>query len=365
VVRGTQTAIVVGPAGEEIYPDKYGRVKVQFHWDREGKRDENSSCWIRVAQVWAGAGWGGMYIPRIGHEVIVDFLEGDPDRPIIIGCVYHGANMPPYPLPDEKTKSVIKSDSSLGGGGSNEIRFEDKKGKEEIYLHGQKDLTIAIENDKNQTIGHDESLLVKNNRKKTVGVNQSESIGSNKTIKVGSNHTESIGANMVLNVGANKTESIGGNETRTVGSTKTETVAINTAETIGAAKELTIGGLYQVSVGAAMNETVGAAKAEEIGAFKAVVVGGNSTEKIGGSMSVDVGKDLSEKVAKTHSLKAKKVMIEAEDEIGLKTGDATLILKKDGSIMIKGKDMAVKASGKINAKADKDIVLKGQKIQEN
>ena len=153
LVQGSQTAIVTGPAGEEIYTDEHGRVKVQFHWDREGKRDDKSSCWIRVSQLWAGAGWGAMYIPRIGQEVIVDFLEGDPDQPIIIGRVYHGTNKPPYGLPGEKTKSTIKSDSTLGGGGSNEFRFEDKKGSEEIYLHGQKDWTIAIENDKNQTVG--------------------------------------------------------------------------------------------------------------------------------------------------------------------------------------------------------------------
>jgi len=160
VVRGTQTAIVVGPAGEEIYPDKYGRVKVQFHWDREGKGDENSSCWIRVAQLWASAGWGGIYIPRMGQEVVVDFLEGDPDRPIIIGCVYHGNNMPPYALPDEKTKSGIKSDSSLGGGGFNEIRFEDKKGDEQIFIHGEKDADIRIKNDSREWIGNDRHLIV-------------------------------------------------------------------------------------------------------------------------------------------------------------------------------------------------------------
>ncbi len=145
-VQGSQTAIVVGPKGEEIYTDEHGRVKVQFHWDREGKRDENSSCWIRVSEPWAGSGWGGIYIPRIGHEVIVDFIEGDPDRPIITGRVYHGLNKPPYPLPDEKTKSTLKSDSSKGSGGSNEIRFEDKKGSEEIYVHGQKDWNTVIEN---------------------------------------------------------------------------------------------------------------------------------------------------------------------------------------------------------------------------
>jgi len=134
VVHGTQTAIVAGPAGEEIYTDQHGRVKVQFHWDREGKRDEDSSCWIRVAQLWAGSGWGAMYIPRIGHEVIVDFLEGDPDRPIITGRVYHGINKPPYSLPEEKTKSTIKSNTTPEGKTANELLMEDKQGKTQVVL---------------------------------------------------------------------------------------------------------------------------------------------------------------------------------------------------------------------------------------
>jgi type VI secretion system secreted protein VgrG len=161
-VQGSQTAIVVGPKGEEIYTDKHSRVKVQFHWDREGKRDENSSCWIRVSQPWAGSGWGALSIPRIGHEVVVDFIEGDPDRPIITGSVYHGNNKPPYPLPDEKTKSTLKSDSSLGGGGFNEMRFEDKKGSEEIFIHGQKDWNTVIENDKDQKITRNDTITVGN-----------------------------------------------------------------------------------------------------------------------------------------------------------------------------------------------------------
>jgi type VI secretion system secreted protein VgrG len=162
LVMGSQTAIVVGPKGEEIYTDKHSRVKVQFHWDREGKRDENSSCWIRVSQPWAGSGWGALSIPRIGHEVVVDFIEGDPDRPIITGSVYHGNNKPPYPLPDEKTKSTLKSDSSLGGGGFNEMRFEDKKGSEEIFIHGQKDWNTVIENDKDQKITRNDTITVGN-----------------------------------------------------------------------------------------------------------------------------------------------------------------------------------------------------------
>jgi type VI secretion system secreted protein VgrG len=366
VVEGVQTAIVTGPSGEEIYTDKFGRIKVQFHWDREGQRNERSSCWIRVSHAWAGAGWGVMYVPRIGQEVIVDFLEGNPDCPIVIGCVYDGNNMPPYGLPGEKTKSTIMSNSSKGGGGSNEIRFEDAKGSEEIFVHGQKDWTIAIENDKNQTVGNDESLTVENNRTKSVGADQSETIGANKSIRVGTNHNEKIGANMTLSVGSNKTE----------------TVTINTAESIGAAKELTIGGLYQVSVGGAMNEIIGAAKAEEIGAVKAVAVAGNSSEKVGANksinasgsisesagnnFSVDADKDVSVQSGKKMSLTAgddfsvagkKKGVIDIADQLTLKVGKASITLKKNGDIIIQGKD--------INAKGSGNIVMKAKKILEN
>ena len=137
-VQGPQTAIIVGPAGEEIYTDEYGRVKLQFHWDRYGQADENASCWIRVSQLWAGKGWGGMTIPRIGQEVIVEFLEGDPDHPIVTGRVYNGDHRTPYKLPQFATRSGIKSQSSKGGGGFNEIRFEDKKGEEQVFLHAER-----------------------------------------------------------------------------------------------------------------------------------------------------------------------------------------------------------------------------------
>ena len=152
-IQGSQTAVVVGKSGEEIWVDQYGRVKVQFFWDRAGKMDENSSCWIRVAQLWAGKGWGAIFTPRIGQEVIVDFLEGDPDRPIITGRVYNGDQTVPYALPGEQTKSTIKSMSSKGGGGFNEIRLEDKKGKEQVFIFGEKDQDIRIKNDAREWIG--------------------------------------------------------------------------------------------------------------------------------------------------------------------------------------------------------------------
>jgi type VI secretion system secreted protein VgrG len=341
VVEGVQTAIVTGPAGEEIYPDEHGRVKVQFHWDRQGQKDETSSCWIRVSQAWAGAGWGAMFIPRINQEVIVDFIEGDPDRPIITGRVYHGTNTPPYSLPAEKTKSTIKSDSSSGGGGSNEIRFEDKKGNEEIYIHGQKDWNIAIDHDKTQIISNDEKLSVGSNRTKFVGNDQEETVAANKAITVGVNHTETIGANMSLSVGANKTE----------------TVAAASTETVGAAKAVTIGAAYQVTVGAALNETVGAAKAEQIGAAKSVVVGDAMTLAVGGDLVQSIGGKKKADVAKEFDLKAKKVQVIADDQIVFKTGSAQIVLKKNGDITIQGKNITVKGSG--------NLTLKGSKIKEN
>ena len=158
-IQGSQTAVVVGKSGEEIWVDQYGRVKVQFFWDRAGNMDENSSCWIRVAQLWAGKGWGAIFTPRIGQEVIVDFLEGDPDRPIITGRVYNGDQTVPYALPGEQTKSTIKSMSSKGGGGFNEIRLEDKKGSEQVFILGQKNQDIRIKNDVKEWVGEDRNLM--------------------------------------------------------------------------------------------------------------------------------------------------------------------------------------------------------------
>jgi len=175
-VQGPQTALVVGKDGEEIWVDKYGRIKVQFYWDREGQKNESSSCWIRVSQPWAGNGWGAMWIPRITQEVVVSFLEGDPDRPIVTGRVYNAEQMPAYTLPDEQTKSYFKSNSSKGGGGFNELRFEDKKGSEQIFLQGEKDLDIRIKNDRREWIGEDRHLVVKRDKVEEVDRDRHETI---------------------------------------------------------------------------------------------------------------------------------------------------------------------------------------------
>jgi type VI secretion system secreted protein VgrG len=209
VVQGTQTAVVVGPAGEEIYTDEFGRVKVHFHWDRYGKADENASCWIRVSHPWAGKQWGAMFIPRVGQEVVVDFEEGDPDRPLIIGRLYHAESMPPQSLPDNKTQSGIKSLSSPGGGGFNELRFEDKKGEEFIFVHAEKDEHTRVKNDSLEWVGNDRHLIVIKNQHEqvdgdkhlTIAGDQNEKVDGTVSLETGSDLQQKVGMNHALEAG--------------------------------------------------------------------------------------------------------------------------------------------------------------------
>lgn len=282
---GPQSALVVGPAGEEIYIDSLGRIKVQFHWDREGKKNENSTCFLRVMQPWAGSGWGTSFIPRIGMEVVVNFFEGDPDRPIISGSLYNGDNNPPF---SSKTQSGIRTRSSKKGTASNcnEFRFDDLKGAEQIYVHAEMNMDTEVENDethsvdnnRTKTIGNDETSSIGNDRSKSVGNDQSESVGNNKSISVSNNHSESIGKDKSLDVGANHNESIGKD------------------------------------------------------------------------MSVTVGGNLSEDVSK-------KITINAGDQITIKTGSASITMKSNGDITIKGNNINLKGSG--------NVTIKGSKVSTN
>jgi type VI secretion system secreted protein VgrG len=192
VIHGVQTAIVVGKKGEDLWVDKHGRVKVQFHWDRDGKRDENSSCWVRVAQQWAGKRFGAMFLPRVGQEVLVEFVEGDPDQPIITGRVYNGEQTPPYDLPAEQTKSTIKS-SNPKGGGFNELRFDDKKDAEQVFLHGQRDLDLVIRRDAREFMGGELHLIVDKSRL--------EQVNNESHLKVAGNRVEEVGKDLVLKAG--------------------------------------------------------------------------------------------------------------------------------------------------------------------
>jgi type VI secretion system secreted protein VgrG len=319
-IWGTQTAVVVGKAGEEIWTDKDGRVKLQFYWDRLGKKDENSSCWVRVSSLWAGKNWGAIHIPRLGQEVIVGFLEGDPDYPVIVGRLYNAEQVPPYGLPGNQTQSGIKSRSSKGGGTDNfnEIRFEDKKGGEEIYIHAEKNKREVVEHDNTESVGHNERVGVSNDQVLSVGSNRSKSVGKNESTSVGGSRTETV----------DKDESItiSGNRSKTV--EKDESVSITKNQTVD--------------------------------------IGENRTEQVGKKEEVSIADDRTHSVGKNDSLSvAKKLVIDVGDEITIKTGDASLTMKKNGDIQLKGKEIKVTGSGKIVIKADSDVNIKGSKVTNN
>jgi type VI secretion system secreted protein VgrG len=382
-VQGVQPAIVVGAAGDEICTDSYGRVKVQFYWDRKGKKDDKSSCFIRVSHPWAGKNFGMIHTPRVGQEVVVDFVEGDPDRPIITGRVYNAEQMPPWTLPANMTQSGILTRSSKGGSpaNANALRFEDLKGSEEVWLHAEKDQRIEVEhneshwvgNDRVKNIDHDETVHVKHDRTETVDNNETITVHGMRTETVDKNETITIHQNKTVKVDLDHEEKVLGSQSINVGKNLNEVVGINYSETVGAAMELSVGGAMAVSVGAALAESVGGAKSESVGASKSesigesksVDIGKNYSETTGENWELTVGKDSSTKISgkqrteitQESSLQAKKVEISAEDEISLKAGDAEIVLKKNGDITLKG--------NKITIKGDGDIVIKGSNILEN
>jgi type VI secretion system secreted protein VgrG len=352
VIHGAQTAMVVGPSGEEIYTDEHGRVKVQFHWDRQGKADENSSCWIRVAQIWAGSGWGGIHIPRIGQEVIVSFLEGDPDRPIITGRVYNGDSKVPYALPANKTQSGIKSRSSKGGGAANfnEIRFEDKKGEEQIYIHAEKNQDIVVENDETLTVGHDRKKEIGNDETTHVKHDRTETVDNDETITIGNNRTEQVGADESITIGGNRTEEVGGDESITIEGSRSEAVGKDETVSIGGNQTLNVGGN----------------RAAEVGGNENVTIDGNESIAIGKDLSMTVGSELAWSIGKSGSMSfGKELFLSAKESISLSCGSASIVLKKDGTITLKGKDITLNGSGKINVKASGDVVLKGSSVKNN
>jgi type VI secretion system secreted protein VgrG len=325
VVQGSQTAVVVGPKGEEIFTDKHGRVKVQFHWDRRGKKDENSSCWVRVSTAWAGKGYGGLTIPRIGQEVVVDFLEGNPDAPIITGRVYNAEQAPPYDPAKGGVVSGMRSKTHKGSG-YNEMSMNDTAGKEMITIHAQFDMDSTVEHDKKETVKNNETIEIQNDR------------------------TETVLGNETLTVAKDRTRTVSRNETVSVTLTRTHNVGINEAITVGGAQEVNVTGFRAVTVGGFQNTDIGINHSESIGKAHKV--------KVGTNRDVDVGQNDKLKAGKT-------IAIEAGDQITITTGKSSITMKKDGTIVIEGKDITFKASGKIEGKASGDMILKGSKILQN
>ena len=310
-VMGSQTAVVVGPAGEEIHTNEHGQVKVQFHWDRVHQRDEQSSCWVRVAMPWAGQGFGAMFIPRVGHEVVVDFLEGDPDRPLITGSVYHAHNVPPLDLPAQKTRSSIRSSSSPGGDGFNEIRFEDRAGSEELYTHAQKDQNEVVLNCMTTTVGVDQSV--------DVGHDRDRSIGNDETISIGNDRTETVGNDDTITVDNHRRLRVRGNQTIQVDQDQDHTVRQDSNETVGQDKSTYVRGDYELKVYSSRKTSVTS----------------NHDERVGDVKKVNVG-----------------------DRLELHCGPCLVKLESNGKATVQATNIRLEATSKVDVRANTSIMLR-------
>jgi type VI secretion system secreted protein VgrG len=361
-VRGTQTAVVTGPAGSEIHTDQYGRVKLRFHWDRnpDGNADENSSCWVRVSQGWAGAGWGAMQVPRIGQEVIVDFLEGDPDRPLVVGRVYNAERMPPYRLPDNKTRMVMRSNTHKGVG-FNEITFEDEAGWENVFHHAQKDQAVRVLNNRTERIDAHAVTSVGQNRTVEVGGNQKHEVGGSLNLTVGGTGALAMGllaqvaglaghtAGLVSQAGAvaggggaplaafagtiaasalgyldggglaSRQGVVAGPNPRADAGTALAEAGRGVGEAAGSVFPLP--GIMNMVAGTFRSDTVGIAAAEQVGLAKVVNIGATALESVGKYKKIAVG-----------------------EEFVIEVGDSKLIMKANGEIILLGKKFNFVAS---------------------
>jgi len=376
-IAGPQTATVVGLAGEEIHTDAHGRIKVHFHWDREGKRDEKSSCWVRVGQPWGGPAWGDVWLPRIGQEVVVRFLEGDPDRPLVAGAVYNGTHAVPYALPDEKTKSTRKSASSLGSDGFNEVRIEDAAGEEEVFTHAQKDEDLLTENDKGQEVRGNENLLVKKDRKRTVEGNQQLHVSLDDVSLVEGNQTLLVQGDRTTATVGSHDEAVEGNQAMTVGKNLTATIMQGAMENVGAAKATTIGAGYSVNVALAYNEATGGARTVEIGAAhtelslgsQQLSVAKDQQMKVGGAWNAEVtqsvmltmGKDLKESSKTTHiqvqepsNVLSKQFELKADKFTLIVNGKQVLQAEKSGKVQLQATTFTLDGA---------QVTFKGSKLQ--
>jgi len=358
IVQGPQTAKVVGPSGEEIWCDEYGRIKVQFHWDREGQNDEESSCWVRVSQAWAGKQWGAQFIPRIGHEVIIEFLEGDPDRPIATGCVYNDENMPPYDVPANQTQSGFKTRSSKGGGPSNfnEVRFEDKKGQEQLYIHAEKNLDKIVEANETADIGA--------NRTHAVHANDKLDVDADRTVHVKGAFTETIDGGETRTVTSGVTETISGGETRTVTSGVTETITGGETRTVTGDKKETITGMIEQFVGSENYKNWGLKNTFTVGATNELFVGAKSANTLAVTAETYVGLKSSlcaavriEKTAGPHLNEA------ATNDIKGKAGIELNCAEGGSSISMKPGKIVLKSGGaSIEIQSGGDIIVNGTKF---
>ncbi len=350
-VQGTQTATVVGPAGQEIFTDKYGRVKVQFNWDRVGTKDAKSSCWVRVAQVWAGKRWGASFWPRIGQEVIVAFLEGNPDWPIIVGSVYNDQQMPPYlgdgpdsKHPKDNKVSGVKSNSTTGGQGFNEWRFDDTAGKEQVFIHAQFNMDTCVLNDSKEVVFGNRHLIVGSDKNGTKSGDQFEMVYEDKHVNIKRDQIEKIEGNLQLTVGKGAAQA-GGNVDITIENAKTESIGKDSqinilgglTEQVGKDQAVTVNGNFSESIAKKCNITVSADRNESVGGTQSLTVSSNQYEKVGGDHALAAAGAIHLKAGST-------LVIEAATQLTLKVGGNFVVIDSSG-VSIVGSVVNINSGG--------------------
>jgi type VI secretion system secreted protein VgrG len=353
--HGVDTAVVVGPEGSEIHTDEYGRVKVHFHWDRYGQRDGDDSCWIRVAYPWAGSNFGSIHIPRVGQEVIVDYEHGDPQRPIITGRVYNAQQMPPWDLPANKTQSGILTRSSSGGSSSNAnaLRFEDAQGKEEVWLHAEKDQRIEVENDENHSVGSNRSKSVGNNETVSIGVDRTETVGSNETVTIGAAHAVTVGAGQTFGITGDQTFTVTGNNS--YAATESTSLSAGTTFDASSGEDMTLVSGTKISHGVESAGIVIDADSVShgVGESSGIVVEADSiTHAVGGSSGTRIEADsISHAVGDSSGTRIEAASItHGVGDSGIKIDGGSIVLSAGGSVV------------KIN---DSGVIINGTKIYLN
>ena len=381
------TAIVTGGSGSEIHTDEYGRIKVQFPWDRKGGNDDKSSCWVRTVMPWTGKGYGVVAIPRVGMEVVVQFERGNIDRPICTGMLYNSTNMPPYGLPGEMNKFVIRTQSTKGGSASNyhELSFDDTKGSELTYFQSEKNykelvkanaqiniggnLTQVVHGSTSETVETGERTLdvqsasetttiavdqkhtIGNNREWTVGVDDTLKVGANRTQEIGANHTEDVGGNFALTIGGTMAVKVGAAVTVTYGATETTDIAGDRTHTVGGAHAGTVGGDQTLAVGGSQTEDISSSQTLTIGGSQSVEVGSSQSVEVGTSGSLETG--LSYKIESGTSTTVKagtSITMEATTSITLKCGPSKITIDPSG-VKIEGPMIQIKGTGMIKSEA--------------
>jgi type VI secretion system secreted protein VgrG len=386
---GPQTAVVVGPPGEEIWTDQYGRIKVQFFWDRLGRFDHNSSCWLRVSAPWAGSNFGGIFIPRIGQEVIVDFLNGDPDHPLVTGCVYNADQMPPWGLPGNATQSGVKTRSSPGGapgaglgagaGDANLIQFEDKAGAELLTVHAQKDQLTEVEHDESKWVGNDRKKAIDRDETTVVGRDRTETVKRDETITVHGQRTETVDGNEsitihsarqervdqteAISIGQSRTETVGTSESVSIGSSQSLSVGSTRSKTVGSSESDRIGTRWRIDVGTMKNETVGIGYTQSTGVFKMVNIGVAYNLNVGMVLLSNVGLQRIDTVGMDWSRSAganETVSVGAGQTITVGAAQATTV---GGEHSLKvGSDSRTEAGQVLALKAGTQVQVDGQDI---